>query len=206
MFACRISSCTTFTSSPFPLRSVAYVCRNVCQPKWPTIPISFGRKQRQGRAGKREEGATGEIREARREKRAAGREGCQPGREKCAGTARPTNQVGTEGRTRRPRPYSRRPLQSQFWTRSQISCHRSQLPRSPLPIRRLLVRVRVCLAEQLALHARRLCCRDRRGVLLVQRELSGREPDAQPHAVASHSATNHRCGPLPARAFLNRRE
>src|ERR1700722_9523659 len=41
MFACRISSCTTFTSSPFPLRSVAYVCRNVCQPKWPTIPISF---------------------------------------------------------------------------------------------------------------------------------------------------------------------
>src|SRR5271169_564982 len=41
MFACRISSCTTFTSSPFPLRSVAYVCRSVCQPKWPTIPISF---------------------------------------------------------------------------------------------------------------------------------------------------------------------
>src|SRR5580658_4710884 len=38
MFACRISSCTTFTSSPFPLRSVAYVCRNVCQPKWPMIP------------------------------------------------------------------------------------------------------------------------------------------------------------------------
>src|ERR1700689_1174246 len=33
MFACRISSCTTFTSSPFPLRSVAYVSRNVCQPK-----------------------------------------------------------------------------------------------------------------------------------------------------------------------------
>src|ERR1700678_4699214 len=41
MFSCRISSFTTFTSSPFPLRSVAYVCRNVCQPKWPTIPISF---------------------------------------------------------------------------------------------------------------------------------------------------------------------
>src|SRR5437016_4070206 len=41
MFACRINSCTTFTSSPFPLRSVAYVCRNVCQPKWPAIPISF---------------------------------------------------------------------------------------------------------------------------------------------------------------------
>ena len=27
MLACHISSCTTFTSSPFPLRSVAYVCR-----------------------------------------------------------------------------------------------------------------------------------------------------------------------------------
>jgi mandelate racemase len=33
MFACRINSCSTFTSSSFPLRSVAYVCRNVCQPK-----------------------------------------------------------------------------------------------------------------------------------------------------------------------------
>src|SRR5208337_846841 len=38
MFACRVNSCTTFTSSPFPLKSVGYVCRNVCQPKWPTIP------------------------------------------------------------------------------------------------------------------------------------------------------------------------
>jgi hypothetical protein len=27
MFACRMSSCTTFTSSPLPLRSVAYVWR-----------------------------------------------------------------------------------------------------------------------------------------------------------------------------------
>ena len=35
MFACRISSCTTFTSSPFPLRYVAYVRRNVCQPEPP---------------------------------------------------------------------------------------------------------------------------------------------------------------------------
>lgn len=42
MFACRISSCTTYTSSLFPLRSVAYVCRNVCQPKWPTISFAAG--------------------------------------------------------------------------------------------------------------------------------------------------------------------
>ena len=39
--ACRNDSCTVFTSSPFPLRSVANECLNTCQRTCFTIPASF---------------------------------------------------------------------------------------------------------------------------------------------------------------------
>src|SRR5271170_995846 len=40
------------------------------------------------------------------------------------------------------------------------------------------------MAQQLALHARRLCGRDRRYVLPLQPDVSGREPCNQCHAIA----------------------
>ena len=84
----------------------------------------------------------------------------------------------------RGRPHSRRPLQGQFRTRTSLPGQRKRLPQSPLPIWRLLVRFRRRVAEQLALHAGCLRCRNRRRVLPVQCELSGRKPDAQRHALA----------------------
>ncbi len=87
----------------------------------------------------------------------------QQGREKCAGATRPGDEVGQPARSRswqRWRTYSRRSLQGQFRTGTQVSRQRSELPRSSLPIRRLLIRIRGRLAEQLALHARRVCRRN----------------------------------------------
>ena len=40
-------------------------------------------------------------------------------------------------------PHSRRPLQGQFWKGTHVSRQRRRLPQSPLPIRRLLVRIRL---------------------------------------------------------------
>ena len=54
------------------------------------------------------------------------------------------------------------------------------------------------VAEQLAVHAGRLCCRDQRRVLPVQCELSGREPGAQRDAVATSTVNEIGAGQGPA--------
>jgi hypothetical protein len=60
------------------------------------------------------------------------------------------------------------------------------------------------VAEQLALHARRLCRRDQRSVLPVQSDLSRREPYAQRHALAP-TTFNQTRGPFsPARFFASK--
>ena len=54
----------------------------------------------------------------------------------------------------------RRPIQGQFWTGTLVSREPRRLQQSPLPIRRLFVRICRPVAQQLALHAGRFCGRD----------------------------------------------
>ncbi len=116
----------------------------------------------------------------------AGREERQAGREeRKASKRRPSRRRTAAGAQRSRQPVARIPADSykaNFGQRTHVSCQPGRLQQSPLPIRRLFVRIRWRVAKQLALHARRLCRRHQRRVLPVQ-------PDRIP-ALTSNSVSH----------------
>ena len=82
-------------------------------------------------------------------------------------------------------PHSAGPFRGQFRTATHVSRQPGRLQESPLSIRRLLVRVCRSVAQQLAIHARRFCCRHKRSLLPVQCGFSRRQHCAQLHIVGA---------------------